>query len=215
MAPGLVISGTAPRLVAFLLDLFIINVVLVILANVLGIQSSVQAPLGTGSTDFGALYVADGWAVVGVVANGLYFVASWTGGRRATLGQRVFGIQVGNAFDGASLTLEQAIRRWLGLGEFLPLFALVPATAGLAVGVQAIWQIILLVTTATNPMHQGLQDKFANTALVRPSNAGNGLVVACLVIAIIPVALVVLALVMLIAAGAEIESILSAVGESI
>ena len=36
------------------------------------------------------------YALVGMA----YFVVSWTGGRRATIGQRIFNIQVGNAFDG-------------------------------------------------------------------------------------------------------------------
>ena len=112
--------------------------------------------------------------ILTVVLGGFYFVLSWSGGRRATIGQRLFKIQVGNAFDGAPLTFEQAIRRWLGLGEFLGLFVFAPGLAALAGTLQIIWSLVLLVTTATSPTKQGLHDRFANTALVRPTTAGNG-----------------------------------------
>ena len=41
-----------------------------------------------------------------VVVGFAYFVFFWTGGRRATPGQQLFKLQVGNAFDGMALTLD-------------------------------------------------------------------------------------------------------------
>ncbi len=74
--------------------------------------------------------------------------------------------------------------------------------------------MILLVTTASHPQKMGLHDRFANTAMVRPANAGNaaGIVIGCLLI-IIAVAL--LSIVALIFLGSQVSAILSEVGESV
>ena len=76
-----------------------------------------------------------------------------------------------------------------------------------------VWEVILLVTTASHPQKMGLHDRFANTAMVRPANAGSGgVVLGCILIAI---ALVVLSIVALIFLGGQVSSILSAVGDSV
>ncbi len=81
---------------------------------------------------------------------------------------------------------------------------------------QLIWQVTLLVTTASSPTKQGLHDRLANSALVRPTSAGNGWVNACLVIAVGSLmALVVLGVLAFLANADQIRSILSEVGESI
>ena len=146
----------------------------------------------------------------------LYFVISWSGGRRATIGQRVFNIQVGNAFDGKALSLEQATRRWLGLGSWIGLFAIVPSLVGISGLIEILWVIVLLITTATSPTKQGLHDRFANTALVSPSGQGaSGLAKACLVIVVVLFLLFALSIVALILLGSQVSTILSEIGESI
>jgi hypothetical protein len=82
-------------------------------------------------------------------------------------------------------------------------------------GVLFVWMIVLLITTATSPTKQGLHDRFANSAVVRPTNAGNTAVVACLVIVLILVALTVLSIVALIFLGSQVSDILSSVGGSV
>jgi uncharacterized RDD family membrane protein YckC len=214
VAPGLVFARTLPRLVAFLIDSLIIGLVAGIIASVIGIGTNAPVTLPDGSLDYSSMFASVESTILTVVLGGFYFVLSWSGGRRATIGQRLFKIQVGNAFDGAPLTLEQAIRRWLGLGEFLGLFVFAPGLAAFAGTLQIIWSLVLLVTTATSPTKQGLHDRFANTALVRPTNAGNGAAIACLVIVLLFFVFALIGLVAFFSSGA-VEEILSRVGDSI
>ena len=220
VAPGLVFSTTGARFVAWIVDGFLLAVAGIVIGAVLGAfgveTTRAQPPLGPGGVpDYSSYLVADPvGSVVGVGISALYFIGSWTGGRRATLGQRLLAIQVGNAFDGRALTLDQAIRRWLGLGEPLVLLAAIPGLAGLS-GLWFIWAIVLLITTATSPTKQGLHDRLANSAVVRPANAGNTWVTACVVIAFILAAVALLSIVGLIFLGAQVSSVLSTVGESV
>lgn len=219
IAPGLALSGTLPRFVAWWVDGLLLGLLGAIIGAILGSLgwSPVEpAPIDPyGPLDYDALFAADPVGTVLTVGlSALYFVGSWTSGRRATLGQRLLKLQVGNAFDGRSLSFDQAIRRWLGLGEFLVLLALIPGF-GAAAGLWFLWAIVLLITTAISPTKQGLHDRIANSAVVRPLNAGNGLVVACAVIAIALAALALLSIVALIFLGAQVSDILSTVGESV
>jgi len=127
----------------------------------------------------------------------------------------MLSIQVGNAFDGRPLTMDQAIRRWLGLGDVISLLGVLPAAAGLGSLLLFVWVIVLLITTATSPTKQGLHDKLANSAVVRPVSAGNGWVIACLVIVAALVLIPLLAIVALIFLGGQVSTILSTVGESV
>ena len=112
-------------------------------------------------------------AVVALAMSAGYFIYTWTT-MRSTLGMRVLGMQVGNAADGATITMDQAIRRWLALGGAfslaqalnpLPLLGFLLGLAGL------IWIIALIVTTAQSPTKQGLHDQFAGTIVVKAARA--------------------------------------------
>jgi uncharacterized RDD family membrane protein YckC len=210
VAPGLVFSGTSARFAAFVTDSFLLGLA----------ASAITATIGSGSslTPRGDIVWTTGdflASILGVAINGAYFVAFWSGGRRATLGQMLFKIQVGNAFDGRPLTTEQAIRRWLGLGQFLSAFAFSFAAVGLIGVLSLIWSLALLISTISSPTKQGLHDRFANTAVVRQVNAGNGLVYTCLIVVFIIPILGFLALFSLLIAGSQISDILSAVGRSV
>lgn len=176
VAPGLAFADTTSRVVAYIADLLILGVAIAIVAAILGLTT-------TAITDRTSVTTVGGpaRAIVYVLLDLAYFVVSWTGGRRATMGQRLFNIQVGNAFDGRALTLEQAIRRWLGLGSVIGLLGIVPSLVSASVFGTLIWSIVLLITTSNSPTKQGLHDRFANTALVRPVGASNGPAKACLV----------------------------------
>jgi uncharacterized RDD family membrane protein YckC len=108
-------------------------------------------------------------AIVFTLINGIYFVYTWTA-MRGSPGQKILGMQVGNAADGATLTTEQAIKRWIALGApFGIAQALNPLPGlGLIIGLAALaWFIALLVTTAQSPTKQGLHDRYANTVVVK------------------------------------------------
>ena len=77
------------------------------------------------------------------------------------------------------------------------------------------WAIVLLISTTTSPTIQGLHDRFANSAVVRPVGAGTSLTAACLVIIIVLVLIALASIVALIFLGGQVSAILSAVGESI
>ncbi len=180
VAPGLVFADTVTRLAGYVVDLFVVGLIGSLVAAVLDLRpmrltSDLLAP-GLAGFEYSVLSVA-----VGLV----YFVGSWSGGRRATIGQRLFGMQVGNAFDGQPLTLEQAIRRWLGYGQFLALFSFEVTLAGVAGLAQVTWLVALLATTARSPTKQGLHDRIANTAVVRPTGASRGLAIGCLAAAVV------------------------------
>ncbi|HSL77796.1 MAG TPA: RDD family protein [Candidatus Limnocylindrales bacterium] len=211
IAPGLVFADVLARFVAYLIDGFLIALVAGIIAEPMGwgVVPDAADPFGPES------FRTTEYTILTAAIGALYFIASWSGGRRATLGQRLLKIQVGNAFDGRPLSFDQAVRRWLGLGEFLSLFGLTAGLAALASGVQLIWTIVLLITTASSPTKQGLHDRIANSAVVRPANAGNGLVVACAVIAVVLAALALLSIIALIFLGGQVSEILSEVGGSV
>jgi uncharacterized RDD family membrane protein YckC len=209
-----VFSDTPSRFVAYWIDLILVAIATSIVAEPFG-WNAVTPTDPTQPFDMTAASATIEYGILAVVIGGLYFVASWSGGRRATLGQRLFNIQVGNAFDGRPLSLEQAIRRWLGLGSFLNLFGFTPALALLSAGLLFLWNVALLITTATSPTKQGLHDRLANAAVVRPTNAGTGLAYGCLAVLVGLIVIALLAIVALIFLGAQVSSILSEVGESV
>lgn len=179
-APGLVFADLSSRFVAFILDVAIVGIAGAALVIALGFGERVETETST------YMWVS-GWTanIAFALLGALYFVFFWTGGRRATIGQRAFDIQVGNAFDGRPLTLDQAMRRWLGYGSFLGLLAVMPSLRGFDSLAQAVWMLVLLASTARSPMKQGLHDRFAHSALVRPANRGGGPAMTCLIVVIL------------------------------
>ncbi len=180
---GLFYADVPNRVIAIIIDYIILGIVgfviSIVLYGILGNPTkvvSVADPnsfLGvrfeTETNYFSALV----FAAVNIVINGGYFIYTWTA-MRGTLGMKVLGMQVGNQTDGATISMDQAIRRWLALGG---IFALVQALAnlpllGLLVWLASvIWVIALLVTTAQSPTKQGLHDQFAGTMVVKAARS--------------------------------------------
>jgi hypothetical protein len=79
-------------------------------------------------------------------------------------------MQVGNYPDGATLTQNQAVRRWVALGGLLPLVQVLyqlPAIGAL-IGLATFgYYVYLLYSTAKSPTKQGFHDKFANSVVVK------------------------------------------------
>ena len=113
------------------------------------------------------------FAAVSIAISASYFIYTWTT-MRATVGQKVLGMQVGNQTDGATLTMDQAVKRWLALGGIFSLTqALNPIPLlGLLIGLASIaWVIFLLITTAQRPTKQGWHDHFAGTIVAKAARA--------------------------------------------
>jgi uncharacterized RDD family membrane protein YckC len=209
-AQGFVFADTASRVVGWLIDWFISWILAFIVAAIVVALLYGGGILEADSSRLGNAVV---W-IVALLVNLAYFLFFWTGGRRATPGQRMFRIQVGNAHDGHDLDLTQAAVRWLGYGFWFPIFGLLPALAGL-VGLLVIgWPFVLLFSTIVSSTKQGLHDRLAGTWVVRPEGGGGsaGVLLGCLVIAVL---VVIISFVGLIFLGSQMSSILSAVGDSI
>ena len=179
-APGLSYADTARRLVAYLVDISIIGIGGLIIDALLG---EAQARLASSGTSASYLSTSNPVAfVILAFLDAAYFILFWTGGRRATVGQRLLHVQVGNAFDGRALSPGQAVRRWIVLGGIPDVMGFVRPVRGLASVLQALW-FLLLVSTATSPTKQGIHDRFANSAVVAPSGVGrSGVATALLLI---------------------------------
>jgi uncharacterized RDD family membrane protein YckC len=171
---------------AYLLDGFVIAPLYYVVLALVGFDFN---SIGVGRLPDRNLYVLG--SLLGLAVQGVFFVWFWSGGRRATPGQRVFGIQVANAFDGQPLTIGQAFGRWGAMGSWITVpFVLPFMAAAIVSGIAAtVWIVLLLLSTIVSPTKQGLHDRFARSALVRPARAGNRWAVGCLTILIIIAAL--------------------------
>ena len=173
-AGGLVYADVPNRAIAYIIDaiiLFVINLVVgIVLGAILGPTVSIDFNTGQVTTNFGSAVVS---AIVSTLITGVYFVYTWTT-MRGSPGQRMLGMQVGNAADGATITMDQAIRRWIFLGApFGIASALAGAGAlGLIIGLAGLaYFIYLLVSTAQSPTKQGFHDKQANTVVVKAARS--------------------------------------------
>lgn len=164
---GFVYADVPNRVIALIIDGIILAVLGGIVGAVLGIVGLKAGWLTSGgSFDVVATFVL---AVVGFAVSFGYFWYSWTVSR-ATLGMRVLGMQVGNAYDGKTLTGDQAIRRGLALwGPNLLsyFFGTAPAVGPLIGLISIAWTLYLLYTTYSSPTKQGFHDRFANSVVVK------------------------------------------------
>jgi len=67
--------------------------------------------------------------------------------------------------------------------------------AGLTGLIGFAWAVVLLLTTISSPTKQGLHDRFANTAVVRPAGASSSVIIGCLVIVVLLFAALALAVI--------------------
>jgi uncharacterized RDD family membrane protein YckC len=173
-AGGLVYADVPNRAIAYIIDaiiLFVINVVIgIVLGGILGPTVSIDFETGQVTTNWGSAVVS---AIVSTLITGLYFVYTWTS-MRGSPGQRMLGMQVGNASDGATITMDQAIRRWIFLGAPFGIASALAGAGGLGliIGLAGLaYFIYLLVSTAQSPTKQGFHDKQANTVVVKAARS--------------------------------------------
>jgi uncharacterized RDD family membrane protein YckC len=163
-APGVAYADLVTRIIAYIIDALILGVVWTIVWTVI----------------VGSLFVTSGFAlltVAGVIlgllwaaASAVYFIYGWTR-MRASLGQRVLGLETVNAADGATLTQDQAIQRWIYLfgipgllavlGNIVGFLGFLLSLAGLA------YAIYLLYTASQSPKRQGFHDVKAQTVVIK------------------------------------------------
>jgi len=170
---GLVYADVPNRVFALIVDAIILGIgTAVITSLVYGIVGSpVTLSLATGVV-FNAVPLLIG-AVISLAISAAYYIYTWTS-LRASPGQRLLGMQVGNFPDGAPLTQNQAIRRWAVL--FAPFslgqVAYVAPTIGPLVGLLIVgYAVYLLYTTAQSPTKQGFHDKTANSVVVKAARS--------------------------------------------
>ena len=173
-APGVAYAGLGVRVVAYIIDAILLGIVGALVSIALGALF-----FGTvAGRDFSlAIVFALLLAVANLVISAVYFIWGWTNPEmRASLGQRVLGLNTLNAADGATVTRDQAVRRWAWLyGVFAVASALQLALggsdlAGLGslIGLLAFaYWVFLLWTTYQSAKKQGYHDVQANTVVVK------------------------------------------------
>jgi len=173
-ASGLEYGNVLGRVLAYWLDSFVVNIVAVL--------ATLLVSLVFARGGFGLVSLVSG--VVGVGIHLLYFVGFWTGHARATPAMRLMKLQMGGAVDGATLTVQQGITRWIAFGGLFQALAVVPGLLRLVVLVSPVWALALLVSTMASPTRQGLHDRIAGSAIVQPVRASTP-AMACLVLLIV------------------------------
>lgn len=157
-APGIVYADLLNRIIALIIDggiLWVINVVLIFIGVAIG---AAMGDLGLIVTLFFGLAYA--------LVSAVYFVYGWTR-MRASFGQKFLNLETVNAADGATLTQNQAIRRWAFLWGPFALAAIIPIV-GLFINLLAfLYALYLLYTTSQSPKRQGYHDVQAGTVVVK------------------------------------------------
>jgi uncharacterized RDD family membrane protein YckC len=167
---GFVYADVPNRAIAYIIDVIILAIVNLIAFAVLS-AVGLSIISGLEYNYFAGLILA----LVSLVVSGAYFIYTWTA-MRGTVGMKALGMQIGNAGDGKTLTMEQAVRRWIALGApFGIAQALNPLPGiGILLGLVAFgWFIYLLWTTYSSPTKQGFHDKFANTMVVKAARTAG------------------------------------------
>jgi uncharacterized RDD family membrane protein YckC len=173
---GLVYADVPNRIIAYIIDVIILAVIGIIVNIVLGALGLGILNTSLTSANFGQLNLI-GFVIVAVVSVAVsagYFIYTWTA-MRGTVGMKVLGMQIGNAGDGKTLTMDQAIRRWLFVGGWISILNIVTTGLG-ALGlllalVGLAYEIYLLYTTAQSPTKQGFHDIQAHTQVVKATRA--------------------------------------------
>ena len=175
-APGVAYADLTTRIIAFIIDAILLSILFAFVFFALG--AIFLTTLLNGNV-FVILVVGVVLAIAEMVVSAVYFIWGWTNPTmRASLGQRVMGLNTVNAADGATLTRDQAARRWAFLYGFVAAAsALQIALSGSSMGALASllglvafgYTIYLLWTTSQSPKRQGFHDVQAATVVVKMS----------------------------------------------
>ncbi len=169
---GLFYADLPNRIIAYIIDVILLGIVGFVVAAITGSFMPVYSfDLANG---FHYNYFA---AIINAAISGgisiAYFVYTWTA-MRGTVGMKVLGMQIGSEKDGATLTMDQAIRRWLAVGGWITIAqALNPLPlVGILIGLVSLGYVIyLLYTTAQSPTKQGFHDHFVGSMVVKAARS--------------------------------------------
>ena len=224
---GFVIAGMGARVVAYLLDSLLVSIVPILLSLFVVDWTELVRQAGEAASAPGAATSASFTmavtpqlvlvTLIGLAIEYIYFVGFWTSGGRGTPGMRGLKMQVVDVATGETMSLTAATKRFIALGAPLTLLSLVPALQSVGGVAEFALALFLFFTAITNPLRQGLHDKWANTLVIRHASSGDGAtLVGCLLLIVVVVGLGILAFVAFFAALApQMEDILRDVGNSI
>lgn len=170
---GLVYADLPNRIVAYIIDMIILGIISVVVGSVLDAIGFHVVTFDFASGFHYNYLAAIVSAAVSAAVSAGYFIYTWTA-MRGTVGMKLLGMQIGNAREGATLTMDQAIRRWLAVGGWITIAqALNPLPLfGILIGLAALGYVIyLLYTTAQSPTKQGFHDKFVGSMVVKAARA--------------------------------------------
>lgn len=179
-----VVAGVGRRIAAYVVDSLIVGVADVLLTVLF---NSVFGPLVAATPDGAALLVVavNPLRVVleltaTLIIDAVYFAGCWARWG-ATPAQLVLGLRIRLAagMPAASaptdaLPLETAWRRWMVLAVFPIAVGSLAASGALDAGVLVVangtWFLVLLISTAADPLRRGLHDRAAGTVVVAAPN---------------------------------------------
>ena len=200
---GLVVAGVFARVVAYVIDALILGSINLAIFGALGLFDT--------NRDETLVLIA---SIVVVGIDFAYFVGLWTSRWHGSLGMRLLGLRVLGAVSHGGISLNDALLRWIALSGALAILALVPGVGRYIGPLEIAWFLILLFTTASNQLHQGLHDRWARTVVAQRAPGGSGAaIVGCLALVVIVGVVIPLAIVAL--AGDQIQDILIEIGKSV
>ncbi len=163
-APGIVYADLVNRIIALVIDSIILAIPYWIVNGIV---------VGMFILSGGAMFTLF-LLVVGVlyaVLAGAYFVWTWTT-QRASYGMKFLKLECVNAADGATLTRDQAIKRFIFLyaGNLLSIVG--NNVFGFGLGsllglVGLLYTLYLLYTASQSPKRQGFHDLQAGTVVIK------------------------------------------------
>jgi uncharacterized RDD family membrane protein YckC len=156
-APGIVYADLVNRIIALVIDgviLWVINIALIFIAGIIAV-----------ATDMGWIFTLV-FGLIWAAVSAVYFVYGWTR-MRASFGQKFLNLQTVSAADGATLTQDQAIRRWAFLWGPFALGAIIPILGVFISLLAVLYALYLLYTANQSPKRQGFHDVQAGTVVVK------------------------------------------------
>jgi len=157
-APGIVYADTVNRVIAAVIDgviLWVVNLILIMIGGAIA--------LGVGGI---GLFITLFFGLVFAAVNAVYFIYGWTR-MRASFGQKFLNLETVNAADGATLTQNQAIRRWAFLFGPWALGAIIPILGFFVELLAALYVLYLLYTVTQSSKRQGYHDLQAGTVVIK------------------------------------------------
>lgn len=172
-APGVAYADTTMRVVAYIIDSIILGIAIALVAIILG--AIAFGIVVNGGFVIGVV-IAVIIAIIALLGSAFYFVYFWQN-LRASPGQKMLGLETVNAADGATLTRDQAVRRWAFLFGPQVVASVFQFSGSVSNGLGALgsllgllaflYAIYLLYTVTQSSKRQGFHDVQAATVVVK------------------------------------------------